>query len=193
MIKYNPKTHRRYSIRLKDYNYSQAGAYFITICTHNHECLFGHIIDGQINLNECGKIVENEWLRSQEIRLEIKLDKYQVMPNHFHAVVFILETNINVVANGRSPLQMKPKSLSSFMAGFKSSGTSKINILRNTPNAPVLQRNYYEHIIRNESELTCIREYINNNPLKWQLDIENPEALHKTTVKDYYNFTTKKT
>ena len=71
--------------------------------------------------------------------------------------------------------------------------TSKINILRNTPNAPVLQRNYYEHIIRNESELTCIREYINNNPLKWQLDIENPETLHKTKVKDYYNFTTKET
>ena len=65
MIKYNPKTHHRYSIRLKDYNYSQAGAYFTTICTHNHECLFGHIIDGQINLNEYGKIVENEWLHQK--------------------------------------------------------------------------------------------------------------------------------
>jgi len=187
-MKYNPDKHHRKSIRLKNYNYSNIGSYFITVCAYNHECLFGDIEDGRMQLNNCGRIIESEWLRSSEIRKEIELDIYQTMPNHFHAIVFILESSTNkrkkldvymVGANGHSPLRnrlaMKSKSLSSLMVGFKSSVKLKINKFRNTPGVPIWQRNYYDHIIRNENELNQIREYIINNPLEWELDEENPK------------------
>ena len=190
MIKYDPENHHRHSIRLKDFDYSRAGAYFVTICTYNKKCMLGNIINDKMHLNKYGSIFKNEWLQSPNIRTEVKFDKYIIMPNHFHAIIFIFETHDNIGAYSRSPVRMKPKSLSSLMSGFKSSITSKINTLKNTLGLPVLQRNYYEHIIRNENELNCIREYILNNPLKWQLYMENPDSLHKTTLKDYYKFIT---
>ena len=96
-VKYDPEKHHRRSIRLKEFDYSQFGAYFVTICSHQGECIFGEIVDGNFHLDKYGKIVEKEWLRSSEIREEIELDVYQVMPNHFHAIVNI------VGANGCSP------------------------------------------------------------------------------------------
>ena len=178
-MKYDPNKHHRKSIRLKGYDYSSPGAYFVTICTYNGECLFGEIRDSSMYLNDFGKVVENEWWKSSEIRKELDLDVFQTMPNHIHGIVMIQEErpdpNKTVVgANGRSPLRMKPKSLSSFIAGYKSICTKRINELRNTTGVPVWQRNYHEHIIRNEEELNRIREYIINNPLKWELDKENP-------------------
>jgi len=129
-------------------------------------------------MNEYGKTVREKWLLSSKLRSEIKLDEFVIMPNHFHAIVIIWSIGTNTVgANGRSPLRMKPKSLSSLMAGFKSSATSRINGLRNSPGVPVWQRNYYEHIVRNEDELNRIREYIINNPLQWQFDRENPRHI----------------
>ncbi len=172
----NNKYNRR-SIRLKNYDYSQPGAYFITIVTHNRQCLFGEIVNGEIRLNEYGEIVRDEWFCSVHIRNEIELfeNEFIVMPNHIHGVVWIVD---NVGATGRSPLQQQleqphgplKKSLSSFVAGFKSTVTKQINQIRQTPGIPVWQRNYYEHIIRNDNELNKIREYIINNPLTWETD-----------------------
>ncbi len=176
-MKYNREKHHRRSVRLKGYDYSDPGAYYVTICAWNRECIFGEIIDGEMKLNEFGKVVQREWLCSSKIRHEIELDEFVVMPNHFHGIVFI-NGNDNaahdVGANGRSPLRMQPRSLSSLIAGYKSAVTKSINILRNTPGFPVWQKNYFERVIRNEKELLRIREYIHNNPVQWDLDDENP-------------------
>ncbi len=158
--------------------------YFVTICIYDSVCLLGKIVDGIMEKNLYGNIVEKELLKSNNLRKEICINEYVVMPNHLHIIVSI------VGANGRSPLQkhttfrMKPKSLSSFMSGFKSTVTKQINILRKTPGTPFWQRNYYEHIIRNEKKLNKIREYIINNPLKWLLDRENPDRKGSDKLED---------
>jgi REP element-mobilizing transposase RayT len=182
----NPSKRDRRTIRLKNRDYSAAGMYFVTVCTHGRACILGKVVDSKMELNAYGKIVEVEWIRSSKIRSEIRSNIYQVMPNHFHAIVEIAEKPIGlngvtdvVGAHGRAPLRRKPKSLSSLMAGFKSSVASKINGLRHTPGMPVWQRNYYEHIIRNENELRQIGEYVIHNVLKWELDAENPKNWRK--------------
>jgi len=101
------------------------------------------------------------------------MDEFIIMPNHVHGIV-IIKCHLPVGANGRSPLQMKPKSISSFMSGFKSSITKIVNQIRNTPGYPVWQRNYYEHVIRNEDDLNRVRQYIIDNPMKWLEDENNP-------------------
>ncbi|MBN1619666.1 transposase [candidate division WOR-3 bacterium] len=167
---YNPEMHHRRSIRLKGYDYSQNGAYFMTVCTHNRECLFGDIVDGGMVFNEYGQIVQDEWIKSPGIRREIELDEFIIMPNHLHGIIFIENP---VGANGRSPLHrtnMGSKTLSSFMAGFKSTVTKQINQIRNMPGTSVWQRNYWEHIIRDEQSLNNIKNYIINNPANWVKD-----------------------
>jgi len=194
--------HRR-SIRLKGYDYSQAGAYFVTICAFRREEIFGTEIDGGIQLSPIGQIIKAEWFHSAEIRKEIRLfeDECVVMPNHLHGIVWIV--NENVGANGvrtidgakgmpnvqgmhvekdihteqgtrRVPLRMAPRSLASFIAGFKASVTCKVGQKLNAAN--VWQRNYYEHIIRSENELKNIWNYIDTNPLRWQEDQLHPSA-----------------
>ena len=180
-MRYDPTKHHRRSIRLPGYDYSQPGYYFVTICCYQRQRLFGKIIDGAMQLNQYGEIVDHEWLKSSVIRPDIKLDEYIVMPNHFHGIVIINP----VGANSGSPLQpstaipthpsMKPRSLSSIIAGFKSAVTQKIDIMGNAPGTPVWQRNYYEHIIRNENALNNIRQYIINNPLSWHQDQLHPD------------------
>ena len=125
----------------------------------------------------CIRHVQTEWLKSSEIRNEIKLDVYQIMPNHFHGIVIIQDDSIN--RRGERPFtpttfKMNPKSLSTLMAGFQSSVTSKINQSRGTYGTPVWQRNYFDRIIRNDEELNRFRKYIIENPMKWDLDKENP-------------------
>lgn len=163
----------RRSIRLKGYDYSCDGAYFITLCTQNRECLFGQINHGKMILNHSGRIVADEWNRSAMIRNEIKLDEFIVMPNHFHGIVFIHDNrrgNRLVAPTVSGP---RSKSIGSFVAGFKSSTTKKINVFRGMPGMKVWQRNYYDHIIRNDNELNRIREYIIFNPSRWTKDREN--------------------
>lgn len=177
---YNPERHHRRSIRLKDYDYSQVGMYFITICPHNRECLFGEIKNGQMVLNEYGKIVKNEWMKSTEIRNKIKLDEFVIMPNHIHGIIIITD-------DGRGTLQRAPtveqfgkpvsNSIPTIIRLFKSATTKQINQIRHTPTIPVWQRNYYEHIIRDEDNLNQIREYIINNPVKWELDSNHPKNI----------------
>jgi len=169
-MKYNPDIHHRRSIRLQGYDYSSPGAYFVTICTQNRECLFGDIVNGKMVLNDIGKIVADEWIKTGDIRDEIELDAWVVMPNHFHGIVMIRRGD-RPVAPTSAPLPgPRPKSIGSLMSGFKSAVTKRINKIRQTPGISVWQRNFYEHIIRNETELGNIRQYIINNPLNWQSD-----------------------
>jgi len=169
------KWKNRRSIRLRGYDYTQSGAYFVTICTQNRECLFGDIVNGKMVLNEYGKIVVAEWKKTAEIRDEIELDEWVVMPNHFHGIV---------VVTGRGTACRAPTierfgkpvagSLPTIVRSFKSAGTKCINTIRNMPGAKLWQRNYYEHVIRNENELNRIQQYIINNPDKWESDRNYP-------------------
>ncbi|NET41654.1 MAG: hypothetical protein F6K15_06855 [Okeania sp. SIO2B3] len=185
-MSYDHNKHHRRSLRLRGYDYSQAGAYFLTICTYNRQTLFGEIIDGKMQLNQLGEVVAEEWERSAQIRQEIELDYSVIMPNHLHGIAIIhnVESNDRVGANGRSPLRMKPRSISSLMTGFKSVVTRRINRIRYhgeqlTTSAPVWQRNYYEHIIRSETSLNQLRQYIIENPLKWKIDQLHPNNPSK--------------
>jgi putative transposase len=178
---FNSQVHHRRSTRLKEYDYSQAGAYFVTIVTAGRQCLLGEIADTEMRLNKFGEIVRAEWERGPEIRREVELGAFVVMPNHFHGIVILSSSAPDgaddVGATGRSPLRPygpPRKSLSVLMAGFKSSVTKQINVTRNMPGAPVWQRNYYDHIIRNEKEMAKIWDYIDMNPSRWNLDEENP-------------------
>ena len=189
----NPK---RSSLRLPQYDYSQAGAYFVTLISHQRECVFGKITNGNVTLSEFGEVVQEEWFTSRKLRNEIQLfeDESVIMPNHIHGIVWIgdkqdthaevsNEYTTTVGATGRSPLRKAPshpsgpapKSLGSFIAGFKSSATRRVNQIRNTPGKKVWMRNYHDRIIRSEKELGEIRRYIIENPLKWELDHENPD------------------
>ncbi|MGZ9262635.1 MAG: transposase [Candidatus Binatia bacterium] len=166
---------KRRSIRLANYDYSQDGAYFLTLCAQARLSIFGQIVDGVMQLNECGSLVASEWCRTSAIRPHVALDEFVVMPNHFHSIVAIEGSRRGVLRYAHPRFQSPSQSLGSIVRGFKSATTTLINSMRNSPGAPVWQRNYYEHVIRNESELIGIREYIANNPHQWSLDRENPQ------------------
>ena len=169
-MSYNPTIHHRRSIRLIGYDYSQSGLYFVTICCRDRECLFGEIVDGEMVLSYFGKIAYNEWVRSAEIRKEIEIHEYIVMPNHFHAIVEIVGTYGIRPKNDadnkgvcHTPLRSPSKTVGALVRGFKSSVTKQLGF-------PVWQRNYHEHIIRNEKSYQYIANYIINNPAKWEND-----------------------
>jgi len=173
--------HNKYRIesaRLKGWDYSNDGLYFVTICTHGRECLFGQIIDGEMKLNAIGEIVKQEWEKTNEIRKSVELNEYIIMPNHFHAIIGIWNENYQRVDNKRrdalqcvstleSPHNFGKNNLSNIIRGFKSSTTRKINEYRNTPGKPVWQTRFYDHIIRYEKEFNNILIYIVNNPINW--------------------------
>ena len=174
----------RKSPRLKNWDYSTPGFYFITMVTKNRENLFGEIKNGEMILNDFGKIVKEEFLKSFKIRKELFCDEYIIMPNHIHAILFIED---NTIVNGEFCMNRIPhdtqqprrdtrscvptgKSISSFVAGFKSIVTKRINELRNTPKLPFWQSRFHDRIVRNEIELYNIRNYIKNNPMNWTGD-----------------------
>ena len=178
-MKQNPVLHHRRSIRLKDYDYSQQGTYFVTVCTYNRKCNLGKVINDEVQLNKYGHIVENEWIKIADIRKNVELDTYVIMPNHLHGILLITDSR---GTEHRAPTVEqfgKPVSgsLPTIIRSFKSTVTKQINRLRNTPGSPVWQRNYYEHIIRNEDGLNRIRGYIINNTIQWQFDRENPRHI----------------
>ncbi len=173
--------HHRRSIRLPEYDYTQPGAYFVTICTYRRACLFGHIAGGVMRLNAFGEIVREEWFRTAQVRPNVELyePEFVIMPNHIHGIIWITET---VGARRRRAPTVErfgrpvPGSLPTIVRAFKSAVTRRINILRGTPGAPVWQRNYWEHVIRNERALNAIRRYILANPARWHLDRYNARA-----------------
>jgi len=182
------KNHRQ-SIRLPGYDYTQPGAYFITITTHNRESLFGQIDDGVMLLNEWGEFARAEWLNTTKIRPYVELDEFCIMPNHIHGIIVIREhSDRGMARDGRGTARRAPTeiitpteqfgkpishSIPTIVRAYKSAVTKRINEINHTPGAPIWQRNYYEHIIRNDIELNRIRGYIINNPLVWGEDTEN--------------------
>lgn len=186
-----PNERHRRSLRLNGYDYSQAGAYFVTVCAYEKECLFGGIESGVMRLNEYGEIVTSEWMRSAEIRLEIECGEFVVMPNHFHGIVHIVAAygNTPIFQDEQQGIHCRNKgilpyaatspsrNLGAMVRGFKGAASRRINQVRNTPGAPVWQRNYYEHVIRDDEDCIRIAEYIVNNPQRWLEDSLHPETM----------------
>ena len=173
----NCKRHNRRSIRLPEYDYGQEGVYYVTICARDRKCIFGQIQNGQIHLNERGLIVNSSWEKLPEYYCGLILDSFVVMPNHVHFIIIIAD---DVVPCGRgeitSPLRDSAKhTLGQVLAFYKYQTTKAINLLNNTPGRKIWQRNYFEHIIRNERSYNEIKRYIIENPRYWAADDENPE------------------
>jgi len=173
------KQRPRRSLRLQDHDYSQAGAYFVTICTQKKACILGEITNGEMRLNKFGNIVKKCLIEIAGHFSNAEIDAFVVMPNHTHGIVSIVDNCRGTAC--RAPTEMierfgKPTacSLPTIVRSFKSAATKRINASRKTPGAPIWQRNYYEHIIRNEADLNEIRQYILDNPVKWDVDGENP-------------------
>jgi len=177
----------RKQLRLKKYDYTQEGAYYVTACTRNRECLFGDVRDGKMELNEYGKIVKKEWYKTGEIRKNIELDEFTVMPNHIHGVIIVAEEYNNMgtcnVPLRRAPQRNREKfgcsvsnSISTIIKLFKASTTKQINQTRNTSKKPIWQRGFYEHVVRDEEDLNRIREYVIYNPMKWEEDKYYPNG-----------------
>ncbi|NES85358.1 MAG: transposase [Moorea sp. SIO2B7] len=182
MNNYNSKYHYRRSIRLPEYDYRQNGYYFITICTYQKQCWFCEIINQKMKLNQLGKIADKLWQGLAKRFDYINLDYYIVMPNHVHGIIEIKQ---NLAQNNDFQQRQfgKPvaRSLSTIIGSYKSAVTKRINYLRHTKKQSIWQENYYEHIvknIKNEQELNNIRQYIIENPMKWELD-DNYINFHK--------------
>jgi REP element-mobilizing transposase RayT len=184
MSTFKPKYYHRKSIRLKEYDYSQEGLYFITICCHNKSCLLGEIIDSKMHLNEAGHIVNECWLDIPKHFSNVILHEFIIMPNHIHGIIELVGANqhspndknkittdnmANIdsqnMANIDSPLRSPSKTIGSVIRGFKIGVTKWIR--QNSSVYNVWQRNYYEHIIRNDQSYINISEYITTNPQKW--------------------------
>ena len=216
MSKYNPDIHKRKSIRLKEYDYSQAGLYFITVCCQDKICRFGHIEHGKMILNECGLIAYNEWAKLPERYPNIELDVFQIMPNHIHGIIVIPVGATLAVAPVSGDSTVAPVSGDSTVApdsehsaitpdstggdetggnenwarvnraptvgdivgAYKSlvaNGCLEIYKSKNEMMGKLWQRNYWEHIIRNDASRHRISEYIINNPAKWSDDKLHPD------------------
>ena len=169
--------HHRRSIRLPFIEY-KGGGYFITICSFEHCCHFGRVItNNQVELTSIGQIIERELLKTEEICKEVSIDQYVIMPNHIHAIIAVGAYGIRPQEETRS-FESPSRSIGSVIRGFKATVTKQVRKFENSATLQVWQRNYYEHVIRNEIDLNKIREYIFFNPLQWEFDEMNPD---KTT------------
>jgi len=165
--------HRRKAIRLQGYDYSQPGEYFVTICSKDREHLFGKIEEGKMQLNEFGEIVSSCWKDLPNHYTCALTDEFVIMPNHVHGIIVITEPN--PVGEGSEPSPTRRHPLSEIVRSFKTFSARRINECRGTPGLSVWQRNYFEHIIRDERSLERIRQYIVSNPERW-LEDENDLA-----------------
>ncbi len=190
-----PPPKRRIALRLPEYDYSQPGAYFVTLVTYKRAHLFGDISAGDMRLNRFGEIVHSTWLDLPRHYPHVELDAFVIMPNHVHAVLMLQDHGGRGVSlqakngvqtsnlSGHSTLQDITKThpggpgkvshaLPEIIRAFKSFSAVKINILRRAKGQPVWQRNYYDHVIRNQDDLEQIRKYVEGNPLLWEQDPE---------------------
>jgi putative transposase len=197
-----PKPRRR-SIRLKGWSYAQAGAYFITVCVQNRECLLGDVAGDAVVRHESGRLVQSCWEDLRQRFPGLELDAFVVMPNHVHGIIVIDPVGAGFIpptdedadvgaglalpdlpgkgeppgaASGAPTDDVAPggPTLGDIMRAFKSISAIAVNRHLGRRGQPLWQRNYYEHIIRDEEELNRIRDYIIHNPLQWMLDRENP-------------------
>ncbi len=186
---------RRRSIRLHGFDYSRQGAYFVTICTRNRECLLGDVAEGVMRLNEVGQLAQAAWEDLPRHYPHVVLDAWTVMPNHVHGIVVLSDgvaeptvgagfkpapTSARAARHG-PPSQPAPGTtrhgLPEVVRAFKTFSARRINALRGAVGTPFWQRNYYEHIIRDDQSLNRIRQYIEDNPAQWHRDPENPAVV----------------
>lgn len=168
---------RRRSIRLKGYDYSSPGEYFITICTYLKKCIFGHVKNSEMILNECGKMVAEEWLRTADLRSNIRLDDFVVMPNHLHGIIIIKKEQGNLTKQFEQFGKACVGSVPTIVRAFKAATTKHINekfYFGIAKGQRIWQRNYYEHVIGNEFDAYFTREYIKNNPSVWSKYVYEP-------------------
>ena len=190
---------KRRRLRLRHYDYSQAGAYAVTICTNGGALLFGRVSDGAMHLNAAGRVVERVWDGLPEHYPHVGLDAFVVMPDHVHGVIVLADVRLPGEAGfeinrempagidvstgrrvGHRPTPTKRKAstrhgLSEVVRGFKSFSAKRVNALRGMTGIAVWQRGFYEHVVRNEDDLNRIREYIVGNPVRWSMKREGPE------------------
>jgi putative transposase len=204
-MKYDCTRHHRRSTRVKGYDYSAEGMYYVTICTRERQCMLGNVVEDEMKLNEFGKLVELCWLEIPQDFTRASLDIHQVMPNHIHGIIRILAEDLcrdlineiptknNQIASGHneipegnnanSPLMKNPKqTLGKIIRSFKAKATKKIHDAGHPDFG--WQSRFYDHIIRDGKDLDRIRRYILDNPAKWMYDDNHPgnirmENLHE--------------
>ena len=186
---YDPDKHHRRSIRLPQYDYAQPGVYFVTICTHEHECILGEVVDDVMILNDWGIVTNQFWKEVAAHFCGVAIDAHVIMPNHVHANIVIVsdntrrgeETSLSPATTqggetqGGETQPLQP-TLGQIVAYYKYQTTKAINLLRGMPGTKFWQRNYWEHVIRNDAEMDRIREYIETNPARWSDDQLHPAA-----------------
>ena len=195
-MNYDPARHHRRSIRLPAYDYAQRGAYFVTVCTQNRECAFGEVVDGEMVLNEPGRMVETAWRELPQHYPGDEVDTLVVMPNHVHGIIMLVGAGPRACPDNpgrsRGVAPTGTMSLPDVVHRFKSLTTARYRhgVLQDRwlpfPGR-LWQRNYYEHVIRNEEELDRVRQYIVDNPLQWAEDRENPHnagAVREPPLRD---------
>ena len=183
----------RRSIRLKEYDYSHPGAYFVTICTRDRECLLGQIENADVVLSEAGKIAQSVWTRLPSRFPSVTLDEYVIMPNHIHGIILVGAQFI--APDSRGGMENRVYTLGDIVRTYKATVTRIVRLRNNSAtdrdsmkagvmnHAPTgttqfgWQRNYYEHVIRNEDDLADVREYIVGNPALWDKDENNPALV----------------
>jgi len=211
----------RKQLRLKDYDYSACGYYFVSVCVKDKACLLGRVENDEMILNECGEVVRAVWLRIPQRFSGVELNAFIVMPNHFHAIVAIEDRviftalsydeagllsplnnaskgdprsplrslarpvagsprpdrSVNLPVGAGSPRPLRFVTLGNVIGYFKHQSAKRINVLRGREGEPLWQRGYYDHVIRNDADHLRVLDYIDNNPLDWALDEENPERV----------------
>lgn len=193
---YNPDRHHRRSIRLKGYDYTKAGAYFVTVCVQDRECLFGGIVNGVMELGDAGQMIKKRWLELNHKFPSVETDEFVIMPNHVHGIIIIVDQSVGAdlrVRPGNPATRREPVGrtesgahtgapLPGMVQWFKTMTTNKYILGVQKFGWPMFrgrlwQRNYFEHVIRDSSALDRIRQYIAENPSRWDCDRENPLAV----------------
>ena len=172
----------RRSIRLRGFDYSQVGTYFVTICTLDRTCLFGEVVDGAMRLNAKGTIVDELWREIPEHFSGALIDEYVIMPNHLHGILVFMAASIGapggVIPTTTQGAMNRAPTLGEIVRAFKARVTREVG-------STVWQRNYYEHIVRDDISLSRIRQYILANPARWELDRENPTFVGARFIAPY--------
>jgi len=176
-MQFDPAIHNRRSIRLSGFDYSRPGHYFVTFAVREMECIFGEVAGGKVVLSDFGKIADEEWQRTFELRPELAKDAYVIMPNHIHGIIRI-KTQMERPRGSRLSIPGTPAgTIGAIMAQYKTIVTKRVNHLRRIQGRTLWHRNYYESVIRDDQALERIRNYISKNPAKWEQDKFNPKFL----------------